>query len=364
MSVIVTKGGQDPRRIEPDEILRETWLQEYIVANPQALPLSDLRDDLTFLIVARELPTASGPIDAVGLDDEGNFYVIETKLYRNPDKRRILAQVLDYGAALWKSHGDSRSFRYQLEEAARRTVATDLVERIGDVFKVEIEDAEGLLATAEKQVAEGRFRFVVLMDRLDDPLKDLISFINENSRFDVFGVELQFYRFDDYEVTIPKLYGAEARKGSEAGATSTRRRWNEATYFEDAERNLAPAHFASLRQLYDFAVGHADRVTWGNGTTVGSFNLKYDRIRPTKSLMTVYSNGRIDLNFAWLHEPGQALPQEAQRFSEFLDLEGWSLPADYVNAYVSLNVNIWALQVNKIIEALSLSLDLSADRAE
>jgi len=66
MSIIVTKSGQKARRIEPGEIPQETYLQEYIVTNPEALPLSDLRDDLTFLIVAREFPTESGPIDAMG----------------------------------------------------------------------------------------------------------------------------------------------------------------------------------------------------------------------------------------------------------------------------------------------------------
>ena len=76
-------------------------LQDYILNNSEALPLGELRDDLQFLVVAREFSTAVGPIDAVGIDDRGEVYLIETKLYRNADKRRVLAQVLDYGAALW-----------------------------------------------------------------------------------------------------------------------------------------------------------------------------------------------------------------------------------------------------------------------
>lgn len=40
-------------------------------------------------------------IDAVALDQNGDIYLIETKLYKNPDKRQVIAQVLDYGASLW-----------------------------------------------------------------------------------------------------------------------------------------------------------------------------------------------------------------------------------------------------------------------
>lgn len=72
------------------------------------------------MILAREFPTGSGAIDALGVDQDGELYLIETKL-----------------------------------EA-------------------------------------GSFRFVVLMDRLEPRLKDLIAFINRNCRFDVFGVELDF----------------------------------------------------------------------------------------------------------------------------------------------------------------------------
>lgn len=352
MSVIVTKQGQPAQRIEPGKIPQETPLQDYIVRNPEALPLAALRDGLLFLIVAREFSTASGPIDALGLDDEGNLYVIETKLYRNSDQRRVLAQVLDYGAALWKHEGDPKSFRERLEHATRRTLGTDLLTKIRDAFGIDAEAAEKLLTTTEAQVKEGEFRFVVLMDHLDDRLKNLISFINQNSRFDVYGIELEFYSFDDYEITIPKLYGAEARKEVTTSRGTARSVWTEETYFEHASEHLEPQQVDSLRRLYEFAVQHADRVTWGTGTTTGSFNLKYDRLSPTKSILTAYSQGTLDLNFKWLHEAEDPLPEEARALAEHLDrLEGWSLPTDYAITYPRIPIEIWVPQVDAIIEA-------------
>jgi RecB family endonuclease NucS len=53
--------------------------------------------------LAREFSTKSGPIDALGVDKDGELYLIETKFYKNPDKRTVVAQVLDYGASLWSN---------------------------------------------------------------------------------------------------------------------------------------------------------------------------------------------------------------------------------------------------------------------
>lgn len=50
------------------------------------------------------------------------------------------------------------------------------------------------------------------MDKLDARLKDLISYINQNSKFDIYVVELDFYKHNEFEVVILKLYGAEVRK--------------------------------------------------------------------------------------------------------------------------------------------------------
>ncbi|MBA3830671.1 MAG: hypothetical protein H0X34_02010 [Chthoniobacterales bacterium] len=42
-----------------------------------------------------------GCIDLLAADADGEIYIIETKLAKNADKRRIIAQALDYGAAIW-----------------------------------------------------------------------------------------------------------------------------------------------------------------------------------------------------------------------------------------------------------------------
>src|SRR3712207_9541818 len=117
MSIIISEKGVNARKVEPSSIAQEDYLQAYIKNNPHAIPIDEIKEDLRLLVLAREFPTGSGPIDALGVDQEGSIYIVETKLVKNPDKRHVLAQVLDYGAALWRTYEKSDDFVERLERA-------------------------------------------------------------------------------------------------------------------------------------------------------------------------------------------------------------------------------------------------------
>src|SRR3990172_4834466 len=101
MPIIISKGGKDAMKVDKSAPDPEEFLQKYIQENPDSIPLYDIHEDIRLLIVSREFVTTSGAIDALGVDNSGNLYLIETKLYKNTDKRRVVAQLLDYGASLW-----------------------------------------------------------------------------------------------------------------------------------------------------------------------------------------------------------------------------------------------------------------------
>jgi|SRR2546423_794848 len=214
MSIIISRKGKNARKTERTNIEHEKYLQGYICENPESLPLDEIEENIRLLILAREFPTGRGRIDALGIDEDGHIYVIETKLYKNQDKRVVLAQVLDYGASLWRTYEDSESFIEKLERAIGKTSNEPLNERIRKFYQTDIETVTEILQNVRQNLREGDFRFVVLMDRLEDSLRDLLVFVNQNSRFTIYGVEMEFYKFEDYEILIPKLYGAEMKKST------------------------------------------------------------------------------------------------------------------------------------------------------
>lgn len=164
------------------------------------------------MVVAREFATQSGPIDALAVDKDGDIYVIETKLHTNPDKRRVVAQVLDYGASLWKHFSDFETFFSMLDQHVRRKWAVDFDYKARTFFGLDDEGADSMLSAMRQNLKNGNLKFVVLMDSMDEGLKDLITFLNQKSQFDIYGVELEFYKHPDYEILIPKIFGVEVRK--------------------------------------------------------------------------------------------------------------------------------------------------------
>jgi hypothetical protein len=216
MPIIVSEGGRNARRIEPSGFDLEDHLQEYIFRNPEVIPLDDIEAGTRLFIAAREFPTPSGPIDALAFDASGNIFVVETKLYRNPDKRTVVAQALDYGASLWRHTAAFADFLALLGRSCNAKFGIPFREKYAEFFT--LDDATDSISAIESNLSEGRIKFVVLMDKVHPALLALIVFVNQNSKFDLYGVELEYYRHDSFEIVIPKLFGGEVKKDLESKA--------------------------------------------------------------------------------------------------------------------------------------------------
>lgn len=129
MPIVVMKPGQGAKKVTQMPISQEEYLQKYIHDNPDIIPLDDIKEDLRLLVLAREFPASSGSIDALAVDDEGAVYIVETKLYKNPDKRLVVAQLLDYGAALWNSYRDYSEAERILDRAVNQKFPSDYEEK-------------------------------------------------------------------------------------------------------------------------------------------------------------------------------------------------------------------------------------------
>src|SRR5271157_6052216 len=141
MAIIVSKkGSQSAQVVNRSDFALERNLQDYICDHPEAIPVEDKR----LLVVARELQTESGPIDAFAVDKDGDLYVVETKLYRNADKRTVVAQALDYGASLWR-HANFSELLATLDQAAENLWKLSFRAKAAEFFSLEPEGVESLI---------------------------------------------------------------------------------------------------------------------------------------------------------------------------------------------------------------------------
>jgi hypothetical protein len=347
MSIIITQPGQKARRLEPSEFGLEDGLQRLILETPEAIPLDETGDGVRLLVIAREWPTESGPIDALGLDGSGSVYVIETKLIKNPDKRTVIAQALDYGASLWRHGSDWSEFERRADAAVRGKFGVGLREKLAEFFEIDEAGVDALLESARRNLTEGRFKFIVPMDRLHDRLRDLIVYVNQNSRFDVYAVEIERYKLDDREIIIPTLFGAEVRKEFGQAAARAKTRWDEASFLAEAGERLSGESLAALTRLYGFLKSSADDLKFGTGS-YGSVNPVFAVVSP-RSMLMLGTDGRLNANFDWIREDA---PDAARRLKEGLERAGLKFAEGWERTRPGFAVAEWASAVDAVESAV------------
>ena len=347
MTIIISSNGSRAVKVDKSSFDKEDYLQNYIYENPESIPLYDIKDDIRLLILAREFSTNSGPIDAIGIDQYGELYIVETKLYKNPDKRTVIAQALDYGAALWKHANNFNEFISALDVHTEKVFSLRTSEKIQDFFSLSDEEVENTLEKARNNLNDGVFHFIVLMDKLDTRLKDLILYVNQNSQFDIYAVELEYYKHDKYEIIIPKIFGAEVKKDIAVASSGNRRKWTEVSVLEDAKQRLSREEYVGFEKIYQFSKEHATEMRFGTGSHA-SFTPIFGNLC-SSSLFTLTTDKRLSFNFEWIAQVDEEL---VERYKDKLKEIGFSFPDNYKKIRPSVMTEEWLPRVDDFIKIL------------
>ncbi|MCK9435253.1 MAG: hypothetical protein M0R32_10720 [Candidatus Cloacimonetes bacterium] len=355
MSIIISQDGKKAQKIDKQEIEKENYLQKYIHENPESIPVYEIEEDKKLLVVAREFRTESGPIDALAVDQDGDIYVVETKLYKNPDKRTVVAQALDYGASLWR-HSNFDEFMAKVNNELTSKFNMDFVGKMKDFFSIDDERITLASDSIKRNLQDGNIKFVILMDSVEDRLKDLIVYVNQNSQFDIYAVQMEYYKFEKYEIIIPKLFGVEVKKSvSTNPAVGARKKWDEQGFFIESSARLSAGMLSSLKEIYIFSKSIASNISWGTGASRPSFQVKVDRIS-NKALYGVNCEGKLSI-FQWPNDT-----KEAEKFREKLkislnnSLPNWHILEDSDGQSVKIDIEQWAGHLDVFKKAVNESL--------
>jgi len=355
MPIIISSNGEKAVKVDKTSIDKEEYLQKYIYENPESIPLYEIKEDIQLLILAREFPTNSGPIDAIGIDVYGDLYIVETKLFSNADKRKVLAQSLDYGAALWKHANDFSSFLATLDTHCQSVFQKRTSEKIQEFFGVDEEEVKSILEKTRDNLNDGKFHFVVLMDTIDDRLKDLIMYVNQNSQFDIYAVEFEYYKHNEHEIVIPRIFGTEVKKDIAVASNSTqRKRWNEELLFKDAKEKLSKEELQAFTGIYKFSKEGANKINFGTGS-YGSFSPIFESIAPV-SLFTITTDTRWSLNFDWVTKYNEDL---VEVYKNKLEAIGFTIPENYKNIRPSVDAKEW---VDKVDSFCTIIKELQSEK--
>ena len=341
MALIYSVDGTT-RRLEPTTFANEADLQAFLFRSPEAIPLEDLGEGTRLHILGREFPTPSGPIDALGTDQNGTAYIVETKLFKNPDKRLVLAQVLDYGAALWAQPPEFEDLLRSLDCDATRREVENVLPRLARFLRSDEALATERLGLDRNNLIEGRFTAVILMDRLEPRLRNLIQFMNQSSQFQILAVELDYYRHDQTEIVVPRIFGGERRSLKQP---IVRGKWNEQTFFEDLIQRVTSEQAVAIKSFFAFCKELAP-IKWGSGTVSGSFSpllIRGLNVAP----ISIFSDGSARLKMSWFGESPQVVPYRRRLLDE-LAATGLSIDAKGDGLW---SPEIWTVHVQAIMKA-------------
>lgn len=182
----------------------EDWLQGLLFKRPSLIPVNEIEPLFSPLIpLAREMRTDVGPVDVVYINPAGYLTLVETKLWRNPEARRVVvAQIMDYAAAI------SRWSYEDLRDAVKRAGGSaDLVESVAEL--VENFDRARFIDAVSKNLARGRMLLLLVGDGIQEGVEQLTDTLSRSPQLGFsFGlVELATYRFGEASkmLVLPRL---------------------------------------------------------------------------------------------------------------------------------------------------------------
>ncbi len=162
--------GRRLDRIEakPNDPKNEAWLQELLYSHPELLPVDEFDDSYSPAIpIGREVGTDRGPIDNLYVSPEGAITVLETKLWKNPEKHRtVVAQVIDYAKELATWDYDQLCAAVLASSRKRGEETASLEAKVATALSnadVELHEFQENVATC---LAEGNFLLLIVGDRV------------------------------------------------------------------------------------------------------------------------------------------------------------------------------------------------------
>jgi hypothetical protein len=213
---MLISDGRATSLIREQPVAAEADLQSVFAKNPTLIPAEEL-GIAAVMVIGREVGLASGSIDLLCLSDDGTPLLIEFKKGpENPDSRRVVAQILDYGSHLWRldvdgfetlcsralkeTHGTT-SLRSAYEQVLGGGSAADNADGGWNDFR------EGLSRALER----GRFHYVIISTHLDPVLKQTMRYLSEVGGLALSGIEVDHFSDEGRHMYVPTAFTVQRR---------------------------------------------------------------------------------------------------------------------------------------------------------
>ena len=363
MTILARKNGEKFETIKKTGFDLENKLQELILDDQIMKKIKlDFNDDTTLVTLSRELDSGVGGIDVLAIDETGSIYIIETKLHENPDRREILAQVMDYAGAMWNKFRDFNTFEEELQRhnstSKRNQILSGkyLSKIISDsaLGFTDKEDTDNIIKKMQENFFSGEFKFIVVFDKLDSKLINTINYLNEKSPITIYAVTYEYYTDNNLEILIPSIHGIAAEQRS-TKKSSGRTPWTLVKIEQNFVDKLSSHEYTMFKKLYQFLNENADTMRTGTGAN-GSIGPVFNKLSiKNRSFLTLDAGGIMTINYPYIKP--EIRNKIAESFSENpelkMDNKSISLLNSDINSdHLKYSRDQWSNNVDSIIETI------------
>ena len=367
MTIIARKDGEKFENIEKTDFKLEKKLQKLILDDQIMKKIKlGFEEDTTLVTLSRELESGSGPIDVLAIDEDGGIYIIETKLHDNHDRRKILAQIMDYAGAMWNRFRDFKKFEEELERWNLRSKDNEILsgKSLSQIISnstlgfTDKEDTDDIIRNMKENFFSGKFKFIVVFDELESELINTINYLNEKSPIVIYAVTYEYYSDNNLEILIPSVHGRDAELRS-TKKPSGRIPWTLKEIEQNFEEKLSNHEFKMFKKFYEFLNENVDTMRKGK-SKAGSIGPVFNKLCPDgipRSFLTLDAGGSMTISYPWLKP--EYRKKIAESFSENpelkIDYKSRPLLNSDVNLekeYLKYSRDQWSDNVDSIIEII------------
>jgi len=225
----------------------ENMLEDWLASQPDAI-----QDNL--LIIGRQVTTATGPLDLLGVNVDGKPIVVELKRDRAP--RLTVAQAIDYGT--WIAGQTSEYLAGVATNYLGRPVEEAFQERFGEQFPGFQLESPGILVVAS---------------RLDESTERMILYLSKHG-LDIDGLVFRYIRLTNGDRILTRISVVSEEDTSDRGPQPSAE-----TLLAMARDRNVNSQLTPLRRLGEFLVERPRKTYggsfryWGHGRMLCGVNV-------------------------------------------------------------------------------------------
>jgi len=338
--VFLIQSGGELVEMKEQAYDSEDVLQELLAKYPNLL-VGDQMDVATprrWLLVSREMGVPSEEdgsdrwsVDHLFLDQDAIPTLIEVK--RSSDtrvRREVVGQMLDYAA---------NAVVYWPIEAIRARFEQGCQPRGVEPAK-ELENfllggnGEEFWQRVKTNLQAGRVRMVFVADVIPPELRRIVEFLNgQMDPAEVLAVEIKQYVGQGLKTLVPRVIGQTVEAERKKGATGREeKQWDEVSFLDALTQRRGATEAGAARAILDWAKKSNLRLWWGKGAKDGSFFPMLDYKGQGNSIISVWTYGRIEVQFQWMKErlPFDAEAKRLELRDRLNKIPGVDIPADAI----------------------------------